>query len=97
MHKTQYEAQSPQWHNHQTFLLLWTFLLNHTLIRVVSSIITVSAFVCSYFVFVPCSRMSSSCALLLSEASLFVIRMEDSFDFHVGKRLASHPFGFDTR
>ena len=37
------------------------FLLNHTLIRVVSSVITVSTFGCSYFVFVPCSRMSSSC------------------------------------
>ena len=37
------------------------FLLNHTLIRDVSSIITVSAFGCSYFVFVPCSRMSCSC------------------------------------
>ena len=33
--------------------------------------------------------------LLLSEACLFVIRMEDSFDFHLGKRLAfSHIFWF---
>ena len=40
---------------------LYLFLLNPTLIRVVSSIITVSAFDCSYFVFVPCSRMSCSC------------------------------------
>ena len=39
--ETQYEVQSPQRHNHQTFLLLWTFLLNHTLIMVVSSIISV--------------------------------------------------------
>ena len=35
--------------------------------------------------------------LLLSEACLFVIRMEDSFEFHVGKRVASHLFGFDMR
>ena len=27
----------------------------------------------------------------------FGIRMEDSFDFHVGKRMASHLFGFDMR
>ena len=35
--------------------------------------------------------------LLLSEACLFVIRTEDSFDFHIGKRVASHLFGFDMR
>ena len=33
--------------------------------------------------------------LLLSESCLFVIRMEDSFDFHVGKRVASHLFDCD--
>ena len=30
--------------------------------------------------------------LLLSEACLFVTRMEDSFGFHVAKRQARHPF-----
>ena len=27
----------------------------------------------------------------------FEIRMEDSFDFHVGKRVASRLFGFEMR
>ena len=54
-------------HNHLScitiryFAALDVFAKNHTLIRVVSSIITVSAFGCSYFVFVPCSRMSCTC------------------------------------
>ena len=76
---------------------LWTFLLNHTLIRVVSSIITVSAFGCSYFVLYLVQECHAAATLLLSEAFLFVIRMEDSFDFHVGKRMANHLFGFNMR
>ena len=35
--------------------------------------------------------------LLLSEACLFVVSMEDDFDFHVGKRTTSHLFGIDMR
>ena len=73
------------------------FLLNHTLIRVVSSIITVSAFGCSYFVFLPCSRMPCSCYFTSEWSMSFVIRMLDSFDFHVGKRVASRLLGFDMR
>ena len=35
--------------------------------------------------------------LLLSEACLFVKRMEDRFIFHFGKRVASRLFEFDMR
>ena len=35
--------------------------------------------------------------LLLSEACLFVIRIENSFDCHVGKRVEVTFFGFDMR
>ena len=86
-HNSQYEVQSPPVHNHQTFLLLWSFvLLNHTLIRVVSSIITVSAFCCSYFVLYLAQECQAAVTLLLSETCLFVLRMEDNYDFHVGKK-----------
>ena len=96
-HDTQYEVQSTQRHNHQTFFATLDFLLNHTLIKVVSSIVAVSAFGCSYFVFVPCSSCQAAVTLLLSEAYLFIIRMEDSFDFYVGKELANHLFSLNMR
>ena len=89
-HNTQYEVhvQSTQRHNHRTYFATLEFLINHTLIRVVTSIIAVSAFGCSYFVFLPCSNCQAAVTLLSSEPCLFEIRMEDSFDFYVGKGLA---------
>ena len=66
-HTTQYEVQSPQWHNHQAFYCSGLFLLNHTLIRVVSSIITESAFVLYLYLVQECH---AAVTLLLSEACL---------------------------
>ena len=65
-------------------LLLWTFLLNHTLIRVVSSIITVSALADPILYMYLVQECHAAVTFLLSEACLFVIRMEDNFDFYVG-------------
>ena len=46
-------------------------MLNRILIRVALSIITVSAFGCSYFVFVPCSRMSGNCGFIVEYSTSF--------------------------
>ena len=52
---------------------------------------------CPYIVLHLAQECQAAVTLLLSEACLFVTRTEDSFDFHVAKRLASHLFGFGIR
>ena len=52
---------------------------------------------CSFLYLYLVQECHAAVTLLLSEACLFVIRMKDSFEFHVGKSMASYLFGFDMR
>ena len=97
-HTTQYEVQSPQQNNPPFFFADQNILLlNHTLIRVVSSLSQCLRLVVHILYLYLAQEYQTALTLLLSEACPFVIRMGGSFDFLVGKRLTSHLFGFDMR